>query len=86
MYRQILKYQHHYYYYYYYYSGSSYIYIYIYILEQLGVTAFFESLFDRGTFLGTPVNLLLSSQKCQGVPFFPVCPQPKVIIIIIAMF
>ena len=27
--------------------------------------------FDRGTFWGTPVNLLLSSQKCQGVPFSP---------------
>ena len=23
--------------------------------------------------LGTPVNLLLSSQKCQGVPFSPIC-------------
>ena len=29
--------------------------------------------FDRGTFLDTPVNLLLSSQKCQGVPFSPIC-------------
>ena len=29
--------------------------------------------FDRGTFLGTPVNLLLSPQKCQGVPFSPIC-------------
>ena len=44
--------------------------------------------------MGTPVNLLLSSQKCQGVPFSPsvklsyfcsgpvsvdpICPQPKV--------
>ena len=49
--------------------------------------------FERGTFSGTPVNLLLSSQKCQAVPlpqsvkirFFcsdlisldPVCPQPR---------
>ena len=24
-------------------------------------------------FLGAPVNLLLSSQKCQGVPFFAIC-------------
>ena len=23
--------------------------------------------------LGTPLNLLLSSQKCQGVPFSPTC-------------
>ena len=23
--------------------------------------------------MGTPVNLLLSSQKCQGVPFLPIC-------------
>ena len=37
----------------------------------MGATATF-SLFDRGTFWGTPlVYLLLSSQKCQGVPFFP---------------
>ena len=35
-----------------------------------GVTANFM-FFDRGTFLGTPVNLLSSSQECQGVPFFP---------------
>ena len=28
--------------------------------------------FDRD-FFGTPVNLLLSSQKSQGVPFFPIC-------------
>ena len=26
-----------------------------------------------GTFGGTPVNLLLFSQKCQGVPFSPSC-------------
>ena len=26
-------------------------------------------------FLGTPVNLLLSSQKCPGVPFSPICPN-----------
>ena len=36
-----------------------------------GVTAKFM-FFDRD-FLGTPVNLLLSSQKCQGVPFFQTC-------------
>ena len=36
-----------------------------------GVTADFN-LFDRGTFWGTPANLLLSSQKCQGVPLFPI--------------
>ena len=29
--------------------------------------------FDRGTFWGTPAKLLLSSQKCQGVPFSPTC-------------
>ena len=29
--------------------------------------------FDWG-FLGTPVNLLLSSQKSQGLPFSPICP------------
>ena len=28
--------------------------------------------FDRD-FSGTPVNLLLYSQKCQGVPFSPIC-------------
>ena len=28
--------------------------------------------FDRDL-LGTPVNLLLPSQKCQGVPFSPIC-------------
>ena len=49
--------------------------------------------FDSGTFFGTPVNLLLSSQKCQGVPVpqsvklgcfcsrpisvDPICPQPR---------
>ena len=37
-----------------------------------GVTANLTS-FDRGTFWGTPVNLLLSSQKCQGVPLSPIC-------------
>ena len=29
--------------------------------------------FDRGTFLGTPIHLLLSSQKRQGVPLSPIC-------------
>ena len=29
--------------------------------------------FERGTFWGTPVNLLLSFQKCQGVPFSSIC-------------
>ena len=49
--------------------------------------------FLTGTFWGTPINLFLSSQKCQGVPFpqsvkipyfcsgpisvDPICPQPK---------
>ena len=37
-----------------------------------GVTAIFV-LFDRGNFLGTPVDLLLSSHTCQGVPFSPIC-------------
>ena len=37
-----------------------------------GVTANFM-VFDRGTFGCTPVSLLLSSQKCQGVPFAPTC-------------
>ena len=35
-----------------------------------GVTANLM-LFDRGTFWGTPVSLLLSPQKCQGVLFSP---------------
>ena len=50
---------------------------------------------SEGPFLGTPVNLLVSSQKCQGVPFpqsvkphvfcsgpisvDPICPQPKML-------
>ena len=29
-------------------------------------------LLTEGTFWGAPVNLLLSSQKCQGVPFSPI--------------
>ena len=30
--------------------------------------------FDRGTFLDTPaITYFLSSQKCQGVPFSPIC-------------
>ena len=52
-----------------------------------GVTA--NSMFFDRDFLGTPVNLLLSSDKYQGVPFSPqnfcsgpisvdpTCPQPK---------
>ena len=40
-----------------------------------GVTAFFV-VFCQRDFLGTPVNLLLSSQKCQGVPFSPICQNP----------
>ena len=36
-----------------------------------GVTASFMC-FDRD-FLGTPVNLLLYSQKCQGTPFYTIC-------------
>ena len=35
-----------------------------------GVTAN-SMFFDRGTFWGTPVNLLLSSQKVPGCTFFP---------------
>ena len=31
--------------------------------------------FWQRDFLGTPVNLLLFVQKCQGVPFSPVCPR-----------
>ena len=31
------------------------------------------SCFGRKDFLGTPVNLLLSPPKCQGVPFSPIC-------------
>ena len=27
----------------------------------------------EGLFVGTPVNLLSSSPKCQGVPSFPIC-------------
>ena len=29
--------------------------------------------FDGGAFWGTPGNLLLSSQKCQGIPFSQIC-------------
>ena len=32
-----------------------------------------SSCFWQRDLLGTPVNLLLSSQKCQGVPFSPIC-------------
>ena len=39
-----------------------------------GVTANFM-LFDRGTFWVLPLNLRLSSQKCQGVPFSPICEK-----------
>ena len=28
---------------------------------------------DTGDFWGTPVKLLVFSQKCQGVPFSPIC-------------
>ena len=31
------------------------------------------SCFWQRDFLGTPINLLLYSQKCQGVPFSPIC-------------
>ena len=58
---------------------------------QMGSLQFLLSFFDRN-FLGTPVNLLLSSQKCQGVPpiyqnsYFcsgpisvnPLCPRPRI--------
>ena len=37
-----------------------------------GVTANFI-LVDRGDFWGTPVNIFLSSQKCQVVPLSPIC-------------
>ena len=40
-------------------------------LSTNGVTAIIFMFFDRGTFLDTPVSLLLSSPKCQGVPFSP---------------
>ena len=36
------------------------------------VTAFC-CFFGQRDFLVTPVNLLLSTQKCQGVPFSPIC-------------
>ena len=36
-----------------------------------GVTA--NLVFFQRDFLGAPVNQFLSSQKCQGVPFFPSC-------------
>ena len=29
--------------------------------------------FDRGTFGVLPLTYFLSSQKCQGVPFSPIC-------------
>ena len=68
-----------------------YIYIYMYIhicavrkatngVRTTGVTTIlcclFVCLFDRGSFGGTPVNLLVSSQKCQGVLFWPICQNP----------
>ena len=31
--------------------------------------------FDRGTFWVLTFNLRLSSQKCQGVPFSPICQK-----------
>ena len=40
-----------------------YIYIYIYIYIYV---------FSQSDLLGTPLNLLLFSQKCQGVPFSPI--------------
>ena len=33
----------------------------------------FVCVFWRRDLLGTPVNLLWSSQKCQGVPYSPIC-------------
>ena len=56
-----------------------YIYIYTYIGKGQMRSALMVSLqnsvflFRQRDFLGTPVNLLLSSQKCQGVPFFTIC-------------
>ena len=38
-----------------------------------GVTANVVFFFDRGTFWVLPVNLLLSPQKSQGIPFSPTC-------------
>ena len=38
---------------------------------SLQIPCFF--LFLKRDLLGTPVNLLLPSQKCQGVPFSPIC-------------
>ena len=35
-----------------------------------GVTA---NVLRQRDFLGTPVNLLVSSRKCQGIPFSPIC-------------
>ena len=37
-----------------------------------GVSANFMQFFPRD-FRGTPVNLLLSSRKCQGAPFSAIC-------------
>ena len=37
-----------------------------------GATANFM-IFDRGTFCVLPLAYLLSSQKCQGIPFSPIC-------------
>ena len=36
--------------------------------------------FDRGIFVGTPVDLRLSSQKCQGVPFSPDLCQSELLL------
>ena len=55
-----------------------YIYIYIHIGQLQGghcklFCLFYECLFFVRDLLGTPVNLLVSSPKCQGVPFSTIC-------------
>ena len=60
-----------------------------------GVTAKENHIFWQSDLLGAPVNIIWSSQKCQGVPFFqtihyfcvgpisvdPICPQLRLMII-----
>ena len=52
-----------------------YIYIYIYIVLCSGSCSSVQPVIlgcpHQLDFVGTPVNIFVSSQKCQGVPFFP---------------
>ena len=45
----------------------------------LGSRQVLNNVLLTGILLGTPVNLLVSSQKCQGVPFSPICQKSLLI-------